>query len=338
MIYYQNRFNVNGSLLTTGKNPKDYMTSAIGNRSVEFLENSLVANRPFFLYVGPHAPHLPATPAPWYMNEFSNLAAPRTPNYNASGADHHYLLQIQQAMSPSDAQYSDELFRNRSRTILSVDDIIKSLVDMLIKYNQLDNTYIIWTSDHGYQLGQFRLPCEKEQPYDNHIRVPFFIRGPNIPPKSTFDFMASIVDIAPTILQLVNGSYPSSMDGKSFAKQLTAAVSGTKDKHLIEYWSVGIRQLEDHYIDLPNNTFIGVRLLNTTHNYLYVEFYATEEEVDFTSPNEYELFDLHKDPWQLKNLYNTSAMDKELVGELQAYLRKQVKCSGQAECVGEQLP
>ena len=90
--YYQNRFNVNGSLVTTGERPEDYITSAIGNKSVEFLENSLHADRPFFLYVGPHAPHLPATPAPWYMNEYSGLKAPQTPNYNASASDHHYLL------------------------------------------------------------------------------------------------------------------------------------------------------------------------------------------------------------------------------------------------------
>ena len=184
-------------------------------------------------------------------------------------------------MPASDAQYSDELFRNRTRTVLSVDDIRKSLVNKLRKYDQLENTYVIWTSDHGYQLGQFRFPCEKEQPYDNHIRVPFFVHRPNVPPGSSFHFLASIVDVAPTIVQLTNRCFPSTMDERSFFEQLTSAAPGTKDKHLIEYWSVGIRELIDHYIDLPNNTFVGARLLNNTHNYLYMEFYPTEEEVDF---------------------------------------------------------
>ena len=70
--------------------------------------------------------------------------------------------------------------------------------------------------------------------------------------------------------------------------------------------------------------------LDSTHNYLYMEFYPTEEEVDFTSPMiECELFDLNKDAWQLKNLYNTLSVDENLLEELSAYLHKQVKCSGQ---------
>ena len=92
------------------------------------------------------------------------------------------------------------------------------------------------------------------------------------------------------------------MDGRSFSEQSTSVAPRTKDKHLIEYWSVGIRELVDHYmyIDLSNNTFVGVKLSNSTHNYLYVEFYHTEEKVDFTLPIECELLDLNKDPWQLK--------------------------------------
>ena len=58
---------------------------------------------------------------------------------------------------------------NRTRTVFSVDDIMKSLIDTLRRYDQLENIYVIWTSDHDYQLGQFRLPLEKEQPYGNHI-------------------------------------------------------------------------------------------------------------------------------------------------------------------------
>ena len=72
-----------------------------------------------------------------------------------------------------------------------------------------------------------------------------------------------MVDVAPTIVQLANGSFPSTMDG---SEQMTSAAPGTNDKHLIEYWIIGIRQLVDHYIDLPNNMFVGVRLLNSTHN------------------------------------------------------------------------
>jgi len=69
--------------------------------------------------------------------------------------------------------------------------------------------------------------------------------------------------------------------------------------------------------------------LNSTHNYLYVEFYNGEDEVSFDNPLEYELFDITKDPYQMKNLYGTAEEDKELVQELHDFLHKQITCKGQ---------
>ena len=326
--YFKNEFTLNGKIFTTGTSPQDYLTSVIGNQTVKFIEGALSEGKPFFAYVAPHAPHVPATPAPWYQAEFSGQTAPRTPNYNFSALDHHYVIRSQPPLTTTEEKEVDELFENRWRTLLSVDDIMKTVVPILEQHGELANTYFIHTSDHGFQLGQFRLPSCKLQPYEHDIRVPFSVRGPGIPGGYNFAFVAGMVDVAPTILSLGGGSPPGTMDGRSFAELLVSNGTAFRQKHMIEYWTLGNVIRYDHYIDMPNNTYIGVRLLNATHNYLYAEFYDGDV-AEFDTPLEYELFDVEKDPYQMTNLYGTSQEDKQLVEELHQFIHAEVKCKGQ---------
>ncbi len=328
--YFKNTFTKNGVPFSSGTEPQDYLTSIIGNATIDFMDNALSKGEPFFVYVAPHAPHVPSTPAPWYMDNFAGINAPRTPNYNYSALDHHYVIRSQPPLSTKIAGEVDELFRNRWRTLLSVDDITRAAVDLLKKHNAMDNTYIVATSDHGFNLGQLRLPSCKLQPYDHDIRVPFHIYGPKISAGSSFDFVAGMVDVSPTIVSLGEGTPIDTMDGKSFAKLVMGGnKEEERDMHMIEYWSLGNVVRYEHYIDMPNNTYIGARLINSTHNYLYAEFYDGENVVSFDTPLEYELFDLSKDPYQMTNLYqHGDATAQAVTKQLHDFIHKQVQCKG----------
>ena len=330
----------------SGTSPSDYLTSLIGNMSISFIKDSVKSGRPFFAYIAPHAPHVPATPAPWYQDKFEDLQAPRTPNYNYTATDHHYVIRQQQHLDELVASMSDELFRNRWRSLLSVDDLIQEVVRVLMELNELDNTYFLWTSDHGYQLGQFNLPSCKLQPYEHDIHVPFHIFGPGIKPGSKFEQVVSMVDVAPTLIELGGGVPPDSMDGQSFADVVTGKTfsseasnspdKASRDRSMIEYWSLGNVVRYEHLIDGPNNTYIGVRVVNNTHNILYVEFYQNEDPVTKNRPRnfnepavEFELFDLSNDFPQMINLYGKSEY-QDIVRELHAFIHSTVVCSGKS--------
>lgn len=101
----------------------------------------------------------------------------------------------------------DIYYRKRWQSLLAVDELIEEIYKTLIDIDVLNNTYIIFTSDNGYHLGQFAQAFDKRQLYETDIRVPFIIRGPNIKPKSLNNYPIALIDIAPTILDLAGIIY-----------------------------------------------------------------------------------------------------------------------------------
>lgn len=220
--YYNYTLSVNGKVEKHGDNyTKDYLTDVIRRKAVHFLDNmSRSADpKPFLMVLAPPACHAPFTPAPQYRGRFQDQAAPRTPAYNrdqASDPPKHWLLQTEpRQMSNETAALVDEVFRNRWRTLLSVDDMVAKVHKALSGYGMLENTYFLITSDHGYHLGQFGMPLDKRLPYEFDIRVPLWVSGPNITGNQSIDTPVLSIDIAPTLLALAGLPQDVTMDGLS---------------------------------------------------------------------------------------------------------------------------
>lgn len=103
--YVNCNYNRNGqsAWYTNSSSPtgSNYGTAVIGNASLEFAKRAMAANWPFFVYVASHAPHGPATPAPWYADLYStpDVIAPRTPAFNVSSPDKHWIVATQPLLS-----------------------------------------------------------------------------------------------------------------------------------------------------------------------------------------------------------------------------------------------
>ncbi|XP_075996301.1 glucosamine (N-acetyl)-6-sulfatase (Sanfilippo disease IIID), b [Genypterus blacodes] len=336
--YYNYTLSVNGKEEQHGDSyEEDYLTDLIVNRSLHFLDDRS-PQHPFFIMVSPPAPHSPWTPAPQYRDKFADVKAPRDGSFNKPGTDKHWLLrQPSNPMTDSSLNYLDDAYRRRWQTLLSVDDLVEKLVEKVDSINELNNTYVFFTSDNGYHTGQFSLPIDKRQLYEFDIRVPLMVRGPGIKPNQTLQAPVLNIDLAPTILDISGVNLSSvNVDGQSFLAQMAPTLrNGTaRPFFLVEYIGEGQPTPDpacpalgpglSHCFpdcvceDAYNNTYACVRTLDGQQDLQYCEFADSESFV--------EVYNLTSDCHQLENI--VKKVDPALLQAMNQRLIKLQSCVG----------
>jgi arylsulfatase A-like enzyme len=179
--------------------------------------------------------------------------------------------------------------RDYLRCIQSVDDNVGRLLRYL-KENDLEkNTIVIYTSDQGFYLGEHGW-FDKRFMYEESFRTPLLIKWPGVTKgKMVSNSLVQNLDFAETILDMAGLPIPADMQGKSMAPLLKGKQKG--DLHDALYYH--FYENQEHKVA----NHIGVR----TNRYKLIFFYEN---------NEYELYDLQKDPKEMNNLYNDPAYKK----------------------------
>jgi hypothetical protein len=108
--------------------------------------------------------------------------------------------------------------------MLSVDRLLGSIVATLEIEGVLDDTYILFTSDNGFHLGEHRLGLGKQTAYDEDIHVPFVARGPGIDAGTANDALALNTDLAPTFAAIAETPAAAFVDGRSLLPLLEGPV------------------------------------------------------------------------------------------------------------------
>ena len=311
------RLNENGKTVSYGEAEEDYLTDVLSRKATAFIKRFSSNDSPFFLYLAVYAPHEPATPAPRHATLYSDSVAPRTLSFNEKDVSGKPgFVRHSSPLNEKVLQEIDQLYRKRLQSLRAVDELVGALVGALAKSNRLRNTYIVFSSDNGFHLGQHRLPKGKQTAYDEDIRVPLIIRGPGIAAGQVIYELGLETDLAPTFAEWAGATAPSFVDGRSLVPLLRRNISSWRKGVLIEHQAGPepfMSKLEKILFKgkFPLPAYAAVR----SDNFLYVEYANGERE----------LYDVKNDPAQLRNLYHKA--DSDLIQRLSSWLSNMKTCS-----------
>ena len=200
--------------------------------------------------------------------------------------------------------------RDRLEMLLAVDESLARIDSTLREMGELENTVVIFTSDHGYFYGEHGLNEERRLAYEETARIPLIVRYPPLTrPQTTPAQMAQTIDLAPTILALSGATDTVRRQGASLVPILDGSETSWRSTVLMEYYTDQV---------FPRTLTMGYQAVRTErHKYIhYVEL-----------PDMDELYDLESDPFELNNLMGTDEGNR-LLPSLQAELARLQQESG----------
>jgi arylsulfatase len=278
----------------------------IADRTIEFLEQA--DKQPFFLHVSFPDPHYPFTvPEPYAsqynpddmpppihpINEEDDMPPLHTQVYRRQNtADiHPDGRPVDRVIGTPPHVYSDYTVEDWQQVkaiyygmVALLDDCIGRILNTIDQLDLMDNTIIVFLSDHGDYLGDHGF-YGKGLPYDSVLRVPVIWAGSGIKTAGIIDSVESTLDIASTLLDMISISEPEAMQGKS----LKTLLGGENQKRL----SVVMTENDDD--------FAGVRMRTITTKRWRLTYYLNEPFG--------ELIDRENDPNETHNLWNNPEYD-----------------------------
>ncbi len=191
--------------------------------------------------------------------------------------------------------------------LLGVDDSLGRILAALERKGMLNDTMVVFTSDHGYFYGEHGLNEERRLAYEETIRIPLVIRYPPLTMAgSTPPEMALSLDIAPTLLEVAGLQPGAEIQGRSLVPVLKKEAREWRASFLIEYFTDTV------FPRIRNMGYVAAR--TARHKYInYRELQGMDE-----------LYDLDKDPYEETNIIDRSDA-RETLQQMQAELRRLIE-------------
>ena len=323
--FFDTTLNVNGQLQP---HQHHYQTAVFARQSEQIFREYARSPHPFFFwdsFTAPHhgLPHEADDPPPAVHRDGSvetfrttarprrvwgrfNSAIPHGPGFRGEPnvSDKPFYIRNRPRMTAADERAVTQITRERAESLSVVDHAIKNMIQVLKQTGQLDNTYIFFTSDNGYFLGEHRMRQGKILPYEASLRVPMIVRGPGIPSGQVRTDPFTLIDFAPTFLQMSGAQRPASIDGEGM---LGVAEHGDQGWNRGILTETGPRYVRDGIAESSN--FLrkrnGPSVLRFTQGIRTRDYLYTEVATGWK-----ELYDVRTDPGEQTNLVHRKSEQK----------------------------
>ena len=250
-----------------------YETDALNRYALEFMDSA--GDEPFSLFLSPHQPHF--TPFEFAPEE-----------YYARLPEH---LTLPENVPPALQEASLIAYRHYLAMTLALDDMVGEILEYLEGTGRLDHTILVFTSDHGSQMGAHGVnPWTKKVPYEESMRVPWIMRWPKAFRGGTVcDALTAAVDVLPSLCGLCEVPVPRTVEGYDLSGAWRG-IQGAFEQDAVLTMNFGASH--DYLKD--GQEWRGVR----SKRYSYARWLSGETE----------LYDLHEDPLEMHNLVHDPCM------------------------------
>jgi len=268
-----------------------YVDTLLTDKAVEWLKQE--RTKPFCLFLWFYAPHAPFFRPKDMVNDFNGVPIPKPSTFDEDQksypgkpravADADNKIGYSEVFN-DDPRSLEELVKDHYAGVQDNDRNVGAVWQELERQQITGNTAVLLSSDHGFFLGEHHF-YDKRLMYEPSIRVPMMLRYPGkVKSGATNEEMVLNLDMAPTLLEIAGLSVPADMQGKSFL----SLAEGKQDPHWRKDWLYEFYEYPGFENVRPSR---GVR----TDRYKLIHF--------FLQPEEWELYDLHTDPYETNNLY-----------------------------------
>ena len=272
-----------GIYLEEGKHSSDLFSES----AIEFLR-SRDGSKPFFACVSFTAPHDPRDTLPEFHDMYDPDTIPVPENFMPEHPFDNGELRVRDELLAEFPRTEAEIRQHIAdyyAMITHVDDRIGKVLNTLEETGELANTILVFAGDNGLALGRHGL-MGKQNLYEHSVGVPLILAGPGIPKGEQREAMSCLIDVFPTLCDLIGVDIPETVEGMSLLPVLRDPEARVRDTMLFAYKGIH-RGVRDEKWKLIEYVVDGTR-----HTQLY---------------------DLENDPSELDNLVAEPACREHLV-------------------------